>query len=536
MAWTRYILVAVVVLFGALLPAGLHAQSMLDIERAAFEAQRPLEVHLLGNELLPDSELEAAIDVPDDAAADEQTARTIEEQLREYFAEAGFKLARVEAVVFDEALWVFVDEGKLDRVFFSGAGTIRTARLQIAFDLPADIFNSASVDRQLARLREEHGLQRLEATLIEEEVARPAQLDRALIAALEESPQEALEVWREAGDDFSLRIFAVSEEWGSGFDFGLGLLGPYGLEIEVGYSNTDLFAAADRYSTEIVLGGLSDTLFTHAEAELFYATPELFEESVRPAVDLDANLENLDRDSLFLDRYLYLQTDAVALVGFEPWADLVIAPGVGVGYDHILQLEPTEATPSYVIEEERWFPIGQIGLEWLIGQVRFRRDMLHLLEAIVEVRTVDEGLWARFEGDYQKAWGFGFHDLFVRSNFFSFVGDGIEWFDEDPIASQVLRAVAGDHDFARNLLAAGAEFRFSLYDDVLKAGLSGAGAAAGLQNRQTRDQFLAFLASGGPGLHVQFLGNFQLNLYYHLGWRDDGSTAGQFSLKLWKVY
>lgn len=523
---------------------GMSAPAIAPGQKTPDKDQRPsaraesFEVHTVGNKRLSDEELEAVLDLPWALRPTAEHVEIAEDKLEKFLEEQGFELARVDALAFRGELWVFVDEGRIDEVFVTGAGTVKTARMQLDFDLPDNIYHRSYVDDTLAGLRKKYGLRSAEAEVFGGVAREPENLQRRLVAALQTGDvTEAVKLYYEAGGEYSLRILTrPEEEWGSGLTFGLDLLGPFGLEASVGYEDTALFFEGDRYSTELVLGGAIDRLFTLAEAELFYATPEQFDESVRPAIDIDASLENLERESLALDEYLYLQTDAVVQVGFEPRTNLVISPGVGYGYDSIISVDRSEQTPRYATETERSFPIGQIGLEWLIGRVGFRRDKLHLLEAIVEVRSVDEGWWSRIEGDYQKAWALGEDDLFLRSNFFSFLGDGVEWFDEDPIASQVLRAVPGEHEFARDLLALGTEYRLALYEQTFKAGLSAAGAAASLQNRQTSDQYLEFFASGGPGVHIQLFGNFQLNLYYHYGWRADGETGGQFSLKLWKVY
>jgi hypothetical protein len=539
--WHRYI-IGVVVAIGLFSPLVAQGQSAPMSEVDQPVRAEGFEVIILGNQLLLDPVLSKELDLPYAPYPTDALAQTAERQLQSYLVDTGFTLARVEAVIYGGKLWLFVDEGKIDEVFFTGAGTTKTAQMQLEFDLPQDIYNQIHLERELERLRAKHGLQRLDAELVEKEAEAPEHLERRLVAALSgggangEGADEAEEIWREAQERYSLRVIAVGEEWGRGINFGVDVIGPYGLEVAVGYSDTDLLFDADRYSVELEVGGLSEEWFTGAEAELFYAAPEQLDESVRPAIDIDGQVDNLERETLDLTRYMYLQTDAVALVGFEPRYDLVIAPGVGWGYDNLLDFEPGENTPAFVVEQSRSYPVGQIGLEWLIDRVGFRQDKLHLLEAILEARSVDEGLWLRFEGDYQKAWGFDYDTLFLRANYFGFFGDGIEWYDEDPIASQVIRAVPGDYEFARRLFAVGSEYRLSLYEDLVKAGLSGSAAAANLHNRQTRDQFFELYASGGPGLHLQLLGNFQLNLYYHFGWRGDGDTTGAFSLKFWKIY
>jgi hypothetical protein len=537
-SWLLFLTVLLVsALVSGLAPGRAHAQSADDETIEAAEARRDFEVRIVGNQVLLDPVLLEIMELPEQGPPDEQMASRAQDRLERFFERTGYDLARVRAFVQQDVLWVFVDEGVLEEIFVVGASTTRTLNLRLELDLPGNVYNSVHVARQIERLEQKYDLVDISTELIKvsDAQASPAYLQR-LVAGLEDPREEAAKWWFDQGASYSLKVTAFTEEWGRGFDFGASLLGPYGLRTFGGYESTDLIFEADRYSIDAEIGGLSDTLFTSAEVELFYAFPELLGESVRPFFDVAGRLDSFERESLALDNYLHLDTSAVAAVGFEPRYNLVISPGVGYGYDHVFGLSRTEGTPEYVQNKKRTFFVGELGLEWLIGRIGLRRDKLHLLEAVFEWRSVDDGLWARLEGDYQKAWEFDGDDLFVRSNFFSFQGDGIDWYDEDPLTSQVMRAVAGDHEFARHLLAVGTEYRLALQRDLVQAGLSASAAAAGLRDRQTRETFLEFFAAGGPGLHIELLDNFQLNLFYHLGVRANGETAGRFSLRFWKIY
>jgi hypothetical protein len=515
-------------------PLAGHAQ---QAHAQQAEARADYEVRIVGNQVLLDSVILWILDLPAQGPPTEQTAERAEARLEHFFETTGYDLARVKSFVRPDVLWVFVDEGVLEDIFVVGASTARTFNVRLELDLPEDVYNRIHVERQIERLQGKYDFVRLEAELVEVgEKEPPTDYLQRFVAAFEEPRDEVANLWFEHRSRYALKVSAFTQEWGTGFDFGASLLGPYGLRVAGRFSRTGLVFEADRYSVSAEIGVLSHALLTSAELDLFYGFPELFDESLRPLVEVEALLDSLDRDTLFLERYRYIDTNAMVAVGWEPSLDLVVAPGIGYGWDHVFGLTGTDQTPAYVDSRKRDFFVGELGLEWLISRVGLRRDKLHLLEAVLQTRTVDDGLWARFEGDYQQVWRFGDDDLFLRSNFFSFQGDGIEWYDEDPIVSQVMRAVAGDEEFARHLLAVGAEFRLALHRDIVQAGLSASGAATGLRDRQTRETSGALFAAGGPGLHIQLLDNFQLNLFYHLGVRATGETTGRFSLKFWKLY
>ncbi|MFW6057771.1 MAG: hypothetical protein ACOC9W_02840, partial [Persicimonas sp.] len=163
-----------------------------------------LEVHIVGNRLLLDPVLERAVDEviasADPPRASAELAEAAGRRLRTYLNETGFELARVEAFAYGGELWIFVDEGRLERVFFAGAGTAQTARMQLEFELPEEVYNRIHVERQLERLRAEHRQRRVEVDLVVEPDERDAQtphLRRRLIAALQSDVDDAEAVLRD---------------------------------------------------------------------------------------------------------------------------------------------------------------------------------------------------------------------------------------------------------------------------------------------------------------------------------------------------
>lgn len=506
-----------------------------DMSRESNEDD--LEVYVRGNELLLDEVLVWVMNLPDEGPATEQMALDAEERLQAFLSATGYDLARVRALVHEGALYVFVDEGKLDKIFFTGSGTAQALNFHLELSLPQNIYNRAKLQEELARIKEKYGLEELRAELIQSD-PKPAtviQLDE-FISALESDDEDVEEVWVQSRGSYSLRVHSVSQGWGEGLSYGARYLLPYGLQPQISYAGSELFGDDDRYKVSAEVAGLTNELFNQASGRLYWAAEPIGGQWLRPTLDGRVRLTGLERDSINLEEYYELRLNGVISVGVEPVERMVISTGIGYGYEDIFALQRNEFTPDYVTGEARHFPLGRVRLDWLIGAEGFRRDKRHELNAEVTIFNVDQGMVRRATLDYQKVWELGYQDLFVRANAATVNGAGVRWRDEEPIASDIIRAVAGEQNFARNALQFGPEFRLSLHRDILKASLSAGGAAAWLVDRDSREQFLEFFVSGGPGLHLLVLDNFQANAYYSFGWRDDGLSEGVFSFAIKKVF
>lgn len=509
-----------------------------------IEAARPdegrqvgdLQVHIQGNRAILDSVLLWIMDLPRQGPADEAIRQRAERRLRSFFAQTGYELARVRALVHDGELYVFVDEGKLDKVFFTGVGAGQALRLQLDMKLPGGVYNRQRVQEELARLEKEYDISDLHAELVvlEPKPKTVIQL-QDFISALD-AEDGAEDVWRESRGRYALRVHVESDGWGHQWAYGARYLLPYGLEPYAGYSSTGLFFADDRYRARLSVSGLRDKLFTQARADLYWAAPPFDDDWLRPAGNVRGRLENFERASLGLQGYYEFQLDGVASIGIEPLNHLVFEAGLGYGYENIFDLQTTPSTPDYVEPGTRSYPLGRLRLDWKMDTRGYRHDKYDWLRAEFEMYNVAAGMVRRAELRYQHVWEFGYQDLFWRLRGTSVTGAGAQWQDEEPIASSIVRAVAGPESFARNMGQAGLEFRLSLYRDILKVSASGGAAVVGLTDRDDRSQQLAFFASAGPGVHWLFLDNFQADLYYSFGWRDNAPTTGKFSFALAKVF
>ncbi|MBI3179536.1 MAG: hypothetical protein HYZ27_07725, partial [Deltaproteobacteria bacterium] len=115
---------------------------------------------LKGNRLLPDEVYFAVLSLPATAEVNDETARNMAGQMLTFLRKAGFLLARVRAEVHGEVIEVHIDEGRLSRVVFRGQGSLTSLRAKMRLDLPYNVFNAPSLERQLARLKKDLKIER----------------------------------------------------------------------------------------------------------------------------------------------------------------------------------------------------------------------------------------------------------------------------------------------------------------------------------------------------------------------------------------
>ncbi len=502
----------------------------------AHSAAGRLRVHIRGNRVLLDSVLAWIMALPATGPATPEMARRAEMRLQSFFRQTGYDLARVRALAADGELYVFVDEGRLDKIFFTGVGASQALRFQLDLRLPGNVYNRQRVHEELARLQKKYAVGPMHAQLVvlEPKPTTVIQLED-FVSALKDD-DGAGDIWRESRGRYALRIKVDADPNGDDLDYGVRYLLPYGLEPYASWARGGLWFRDDRYRLSVEVAGLRDKLLTHAQSELYWAAPTFQERLLRPTLSLRGRLDNFQRDSLGLDAYYELRLSAVASVGIQPNDHLRFAAGVGYGYENLFGLQTTARTPDYVQPGTRQYPLGRLQLDWMTHTNGLRRDKYNRLDLEFELFQVAQGMVRRGELDYRHVWEFGYQDLFWRVRGTSVTGSGAQWQDEEPIASPILRAVAGPEKFARNMGQMGLEFRLSLYRDILKVSASGGAAVVGLVDRSSRNQYLNFFASIGPGVHVLFLDNFQADAYYSFGWRQSQSVNGQFSFSVAKVF
>src|SRR5579872_6172904 len=73
------------------------------------------DIHLRGNQVLPDEVYLAVLSLPPDAIADNATAAWVHDQILGFLIRAGYELAQVRVTATNGGLDVDIDEGQLEK-------------------------------------------------------------------------------------------------------------------------------------------------------------------------------------------------------------------------------------------------------------------------------------------------------------------------------------------------------------------------------------------------------------------------------------
>ncbi|HOX43577.1 MAG TPA: hypothetical protein PK668_08265 [Myxococcota bacterium] len=480
----------------------------------------PLVFH--GNLVLNDEVYTTVLDLPADAAADRETARLVERRLLRFLLKAGYVLAGVEVEARDGALHVEIDEGKLEKVVFLGAGSLRTLLLKLDLSLPHHVFNRTSLERQLAALGQRHGLPPVTYKLVRTREVAHQGPQLADLGDLQGYP-----VIPEPGR-YELHIVLGKSDWGTGLDADLNYDFPDGLELDLAYRGTGLLAERDRWLLGGALGGdLREKLedgdpyvgLSHAALELRWFTPPLIGRGFRPFLWLEGDLISRQRADLQLEIFYAARLDATLNVGYELARGLMLSLGGGVEEKFVFGLMRVGADPPPLEDGARLQPflVGRVDL--VFNPREPRRDRRHHL--LLEGRHY----WVEEQADfgkvaylYQLVQGLGWHDLVVRSRGTWLYWRGAVPFDEEePVGGRYVRGVFGGRDYVREVGNLTLEFRLSLVRDLFKLSVFNDLALYGELDRVSADERFMLADSFGLGFHALILDTLQLDLYYAFG-------------------
>ena len=109
-------------------------------------------------------------------------------------------------------------------------------------------------------------------------------------------------------------------------------------------------------------------------------------------------------------------------------------------------------------------------------------------------------------------------------------------FPDEQSVGDHLHGAFGASDYASKLGSTGLEFRYSLRRDTIKLGLFYDQVVFGSTDRKTSVQSLQTAGAGGPAVHLLLADEFQIDFYFALGWKPDGSVDHSPSLVVRQVF
>ncbi len=498
------------------------------------------EIRFEGNVAIIDEVYRTVLELPRGAAADEATARLVERQLQEFLHRSGYELARVDARPEGRAIAVTIDEGRLDKIVFTGVGSLKTLQFKLDLDMPHHVFNRFYLERQLDELHKRYGTEVPSYRLVTvREVPHRGPQIRRLGRFL---GQEIIP----PGSKISLFVRLGGREWDTGLSLDLQYDFPDGLEGVVAYRGTDLLFRHDRWLASGVLGGklrddLSDgdtyPVLSHSGAELRWYTPPFIRRLLRAFLSLQSDLVSRQRQDLNLEIFYREFLDATLNLSFEWRRRIGLSLGGGMREKFLFGLEPVTADPVPL-------EAGALAEPFIIGRAELlfnpdeeRRDRRRRLVAEARHHWVEGSKpYGRVSLQGQWLWAFGYHDLWLKTRGALLYG-AVQADDEEPVGGRYLRGVFGDRYYVREVGGISAEFRLSLARDLFKLSVFHDAALFGSIERASDAETLRVANSFGAGFHALILDVIQFDIYAAFGFTsEEGDFDYGLSASLSKVF
>lgn len=500
-----------------------------------------------GNLVLIDEAYLAVLDLPADFVPDKSGAALVRTRLLSFLHRAGYELARVETAVEKDRILVDIDEGRVEKVILRGQGSVRTVQVLLGLSLPFNVFNRPYLERQLAELRQQSGVEVERFELV------PTSEVTHLGPQVEELPNIIDDLGKFVGHplipqraDYELHIVFRRREWAAGLGLVAGLSGADGLRLGLEYREEDLWFKGDRWSAGGQFGTkirsrIADEhaylALTRAAGELQWFTPALGL-GLRPTLLVRFDLTSRQRPDVGLESYYATRAQLVLALSYDVFRGASIAFGFGAEQLDIFALRPVDGSgvPTGVSPSSTLRPYLSATAQLIFDADEIRRDRRHELEVTSRHYT---GRGERGYGltsyRYQKLFEIGWHDVLLTSRGTHLWGTP-PFIEEQPVGGQLVRGVFDTRFYARRALGAGLEGRFSLTRDIYKVGGFADIAVFGEMERASGTEKPRVIGCLGPSFHVLIADAFQLDLYYSIGLAGRGEAERGFSAALRQAF
>jgi hypothetical protein len=511
---------------------------------SAAASERPL-LAFHGNVTLVEDIYRSVLDLPKSSRPSPELARSVASRLRRFLHQAGYVLATVQARAENGQIIVDLDEGHLDKVAFIGADVFQTLRLKMDLHMPEKVLNKPELERQLKSLSDRLHLAEFAYELVPspDYPASGPQLDQV-------SELEELSFFM-PGFPYELHILVVPGPFHPGLSPQIEINSLEGGGLGLGYNGEHLFQRDDRWRLQgrgafglrdhlDPLSGGSRPVFTHANAEVGWDGPPFRWMSTRLSWRAAAEVINRQRRDLNLEsvEFATLSASLDAKLSFTKFFGVTLGGGLERRFLFAAQAGPTtlSAPPVDTSPIAQTRPFVELIASVVFNPEELRRDRKHTLD--LQARSYaamgQAGHAVRTDLRYEKLFPIGWHELWLTVRGAWLSGD-VLYTEEQSLGSEALRDVFSN-TYARKIAGAGLEFRWSLLRDLFKVGLFDNIAAYGALDRLSRTESQAFADSFGLGVHALFIDEFQLDLYFGVGFRNDGAFGSGASLQIRQAF
>ncbi len=515
------------------------AQASASEPLASASVPGHLKLVFHGNVVLPEEVYLAILNLPPNAPATEATAASVRDALTRFLHRAGYELAAVGVALAGDELHIAIDEGRLGKIILPGQGAWGAFEANIDLELPHKVFNRPAVERLVQRIGS-----RYDVRVDSFELVPSTEVDHLGPQLETLGPVEGV-VQTVFGRPlippharYDLVIVSHRNEWARGFHLGAGLSGADGFLANGEYLGENLLWNSDRWLVRGEVGAkvrsqliTRDAAFapTRGALKLGWRGPplEALGLKLRPSLDVGADYLSRQRPDLPLESYKRTQLRSVASLRLEPRPGLELSLGAGVERLDIFGLQ---AAYGLSIPEG----IGPMGLTHALftagadvvfdpGELRRdRRHELHLEAELYPASTLSPYEVARW--NYQKVFGFGWHDFMIGSRGAFFWGDP-PFVEETSVGGSLVRGVFADELYSRRAGSLSLEARFSLVRDIYKVAVFHDLAVFQERDRVTGATRPRLANSFGVGLTALIADAFQVGVYYSVGFTNANTPA-----------
>lgn len=515
---------------------------VLALSATGARAASQADVVIDGELVMSEEVYRTILTIPETPDPSQTLAEVLALQIDRFLQEAGYELAHVKGELIDGKMHLHIEEGLLEKIVFHGRLTFDLVRLRVALDLPRNVFNRPSLERQLARLSKEFHIDpppRWELL--------PSTRMQHLGPQLGEAESKQLMVEGHplvfAQSDWELHLYMPDPEWSTGP--GLDVRSGYydGFEVGPSYQGADSVFHGDRWRAALMAGiGVRQDMVqnyfyvypSRAYAELMWFSPELAPKT-RLQLWARSELLNRQRRDHNLEHYWSLASDVSANIVVRPSSELNVFAGFGGQHFFVFdQTAPANQPPNTDPQITRWRGNVELGIEQVWDEANGRWDRRHsfFLDGKLWYSTLNSQM-LDLRALYQKVFPIGWHDFILKGRGRWIAGDVLYPFEE-PLG-EYLRGVFGDV-WMRAAIGLRAEFRFSLTRDLYKVGLFVDTAAYGVKDPQGSAVIPGAGVAFGPGFYTLIASIFQLDMNLSFGVLSNGRFNVGLFVYLYKIF
>ena len=489
---------------------------------ASAEGEEPgHRVKLIGVSSLPEAVVRQAMGPPPERPIHEWGEAALERIVALYYKKGYTYVRGWVSRADDGRLCITVDEGKISRIAFTGAGSVRLLMLKVDIYLPGSIFHKPTLNAAMERIIKKYGLSNAYYRV------------RDLPLAITPFGQEACKRM--------LHIYIVGRQ-SFGWGLGIGLNSTWGLVPAVSLSHHGLVFEQDRASVKVGVGFPYRKFMFEEQAE-FQWVHGFLEGTYRPTLLASKHIEPFIEFSTTASRYRRTDVDLASFQLFhaDVLLNLRVRPApffnatLGLGYDsvEVFNREMVEGHEGALPEVPAIKSFAsRLDLRFESPRRALRQDLRTFLQMDVRLALADSEQWV-VRGGYkgQLVVNFYAHNLILSTRGVMFAGK-VRFWDQEPLSSY-LRVFFDNRYWIEEAMQVSAELRLALFSSSFKLGVFHQGA---LFADLTNNRFHAELANAfGPSVHLMVFDNFAIDLYYGFGFSPAG-FGHNYNLNIAKVF